>query len=106
MKVKLTHPFIWRCPDPAYLFNKCNKLNTFLGKLEKQVKQVYPEVENETEEEKVARVDSINAGNGAVQVDASPEKVPPIVTLVGPIKIWWSEWDSLRHKEYTHWRDA
>jgi len=45
-------------------------------------------------------------GNGAVQVDASPEKVPPIVTLVGPIKVWWSEWDSPRHQEYTHWRDA
>jgi len=45
-------------------------------------------------------------GNGAVQVDASPDKVPPIVTLCGPIKIWWSEWGSQRHIEYTKWRDA
>jgi len=45
-------------------------------------------------------------GNGAVQVDASPDKVPPIVILAGPIKVWWNEWDSPRHKEYTHWRDA
>lgn len=45
-------------------------------------------------------------GNGAVQVEASPDVVPLIVTLVGPIKVWWSEWDSPRHQEYTHWRDA
>ncbi len=45
-------------------------------------------------------------GNGAVQVDESPDECPPIVVLVGPIKIWWSEWDSPRHKEYTVWRDA
>ena len=45
-------------------------------------------------------------GNGAVQVSESPDKVPPIVTLVGPIKVWWSEWDSPRHKIYTEWRDA
>ena len=45
-------------------------------------------------------------GNGAVQVEASPEKVPPIITLVGPIKVWWSEWDSPRHQQYTQWRDA
>ena len=45
-------------------------------------------------------------GNGAVQVEASPDKVPPIITLVGPIKVWWSEWDSPRHKQYTLWRDA
>ena len=45
-------------------------------------------------------------GNGAVQVEESPENVPPIVTLVGPIKVWWSEWDSPRHQQYTKWRDA
>jgi hypothetical protein len=45
-------------------------------------------------------------GNGAVQVDESPDVCPPIVTLVGPIKVWWSEWDSPRHKVYTEWRDA
>jgi hypothetical protein len=45
-------------------------------------------------------------GNGAVQVDASPSECPPIVTIIGPIKAWWSEWDSPRHQEYTAWRDA
>ncbi|HEY3324527.1 MAG TPA: hypothetical protein VGP72_29010 [Planctomycetota bacterium] len=45
-------------------------------------------------------------GNGAVQVEASPDKVPPIVMLAGPIKVWWSEWDSPRHRQYTKWRDA
>lgn len=47
-----------------------------------------------------------NEGNGAVQVEESPNKVPPIIMLAGPIKIWWSEWDSPRHQEYTKWRDA
>ena len=45
-------------------------------------------------------------GNGAVQVDESPDVVPPVITLVGPIKIWWSQWDSPLHKKYTEWRDA
>ena len=45
-------------------------------------------------------------GNGAVQVDASPDNVPPIVILIGPIKVWWNEWDSPRHQQYTQWRDA
>lgn len=45
-------------------------------------------------------------GNGAVQVDESPDICPPVVTIVGPIKIWWTEWDSERHKAYTEWRDA
>jgi hypothetical protein len=45
-------------------------------------------------------------GNGAVQVNQSPDKVPPIVMLAGPIKIWWNEWGSERHLEYTKWRDA
>jgi len=45
-------------------------------------------------------------GNGAVQVDESPNEVPPIVILAGPIKVWWSEWDSPRHQVYTKWRDA
>lgn len=45
-------------------------------------------------------------GNGAVQVDESPDTVPPIVMLAGPIKVWWNEWGSTRHNEYTKWRDA
>lgn len=45
-------------------------------------------------------------GNGAVQVDESPDKMPLVVTLIGPIKVWWTEWDSPRHKIYTQWRDA
>lgn len=45
-------------------------------------------------------------GNGAVQVEASLETPPKIVMLAGPIKCWWSEWDSPRHQEYTRWRDA
>lgn len=39
-------------------------------------------------------------------MDASLDQVPPIITLCGPIKVWWSEWDSPRHKLYTEWRDA
>ena len=45
-------------------------------------------------------------GHGAVQVQESPNKVPPIIMLAGPIKIWWNEWNSPRHKEYIKWRDA
>jgi len=45
-------------------------------------------------------------GNGAVQVDASFDKVPPIVVLAGPIKVWWSEFGSERHQIYAQWRDA
>lgn len=45
-------------------------------------------------------------GNGAVQVDESPNVCPPVITLVGPIKIWWSQWGSPGHQIYTEWRDA
>jgi hypothetical protein len=48
-------------------------------------------------------------GNGAVQVAAAADLTKPypkIVFLCGPICIWWSEWDSPRHKIYTQWRDA
>lgn len=47
-------------------------------------------------------------GNGAVEVDESPKVCPPVVVLIGPIKIWWKEgmWDSPQHIEYTEWRDA
>lgn len=45
-------------------------------------------------------------GHGAVQVDESPDHCPPIVCIIGPIKIWWSEWDSPRHQVYVAWRDA
>ena len=45
-------------------------------------------------------------GNGAVQVDASPDVPPIVVTLIGPIKVWWGEWGSPRHQYYTKWRDA
>ena len=47
-------------------------------------------------------------GHGAIQVDESPDREPPIIVLAGPIKFWWQEgqWDSLRHQEYVQWRDA
>ena len=47
-------------------------------------------------------------GHGAVEVDSSPYRVPPIIVLVGPIKIWWNDdmWDSDLHKRYIEWRDA
>ena len=43
--------------------------------------------------------------NGCIEVDESPDECPLIVTIIGPIRIWWNEWDSDRHKEYTAWRD-
>ena len=47
-------------------------------------------------------------GNGAVQVEASPDSLPPVVTLIGPIKHWWMPgmWDTPAHQVYTQWRDA
>ena len=47
-------------------------------------------------------------GSGAIQVEASPDKVPPIITMGGCIKFWWSEgqWDTPLHKQYVQWRSA
>ena len=47
-------------------------------------------------------------GHGAVQVDESLDRQPPIVFLAGPIKYWWQpgNWDSLLHQDYVRWRDA
>ena len=44
--------------------------------------------------------------HGAVQVDESPVIAPTIVTIIGPLKCWWKEWDSPRHKIYVEWRDV
>ena len=43
--------------------------------------------------------------NGAIEVDEAPNGTLMVV-LVGPIKVWWSEWDSPRHRLYNEWRDA
>jgi len=47
-------------------------------------------------------------GHGAIQVDESPDKVPPIVFLGGPIKHWWQDgqWGTPKHNEYITWRTA
>ena len=47
-------------------------------------------------------------GHGAIQVDESPDVVPPIVFLGGPIKFWWQEgqWGTPKHNEYITWRTA
>jgi hypothetical protein len=46
-------------------------------------------------------------GEGAIQVDL-PTRMPLLVMLAGPIKIWWADgmWDSEIHGVYTEWRDA
>lgn len=36
MDAELTHPFLWNCLDYKGLLENCEKLNTFLGRLEKQ----------------------------------------------------------------------
>ena len=41
-------------------------------------------------------------GNGAVQVDESPDICPPIITLVGPIKVWWFDFERAR-KDLKDW---
>ena len=47
-------------------------------------------------------------GHGAIQVDESPDVVPLIVFIAGPIKFWWQEgqWDTPQHKQYVIWRTA
>lgn len=45
-------------------------------------------------------------GNGAIRVDEAFDSPAPVVVLIGPIRVWWSEWGSPRHQEYTRWRDA
>lgn len=46
-------------------------------------------------------------GHGAVEVEEAAKGTPPrIITLIGPIRCWWTEWNSPRHQEYVKWRDA
>jgi hypothetical protein len=88
MIVKLTHPFIWRCPDRAYLLENCNKLSTFLTRIEKQAKTIYPEEDPETEDEKRIRTNNINSYKG----EAFELFIEAVIRLfpcdkrVGPIK--------------------
>lgn len=88
MIVKLTHPFLWRCPDLSYLFHNCNKVNSFFNKLEKQVLQVYPEVIGENEEEKKARMNLVNTykGNCFELFTEAVILLFPCDKRVGPIK--------------------
>lgn len=88
MIVKLTHPFLWRCLDPDFLLDDCNKVNTYLGRVEKQKDLVFPESPNETDAERDARMQSVNSYKG----DAFELLVEAIIRLfpcdkrIGPIK--------------------
>lgn len=88
MLVKLTHPFLWHCQDPIFLLNCNNKLNSFLSKIEKQATLKYPEVDNETDDEKRTRLNNINSYKG----EAFELLIEAVIRLfpcdkrVGPIK--------------------
>jgi hypothetical protein len=88
MLVQLTHPFLWRCPDPAFLFQKCNKLNTFLKKVEQQLEQVYPDIEYQTGQAKQAVEDDKNLykGNAFELLVEALIRLFPCDKRVGPIK--------------------
>jgi len=88
MIVKLTHPFLWRCVDPDFLLDRCVKVNTFFGRVEKQKDLVFPAVPNETDAERDAGMQDVNSYKG----DAFELLVEAIIRLfpcdkrVGPIK--------------------
>lgn len=79
---------MWHCLSPEFLLNNCNKLNTFLSRIEKQVVQLHPEPKKESEEEKRTRINAINSHKG----EAFELLVEAIIRLfpcdkrVGPIK--------------------
>lgn len=64
MLVKLTHPFLWRCKDPASLLANLDKFNTFCSRLEKQAADLNPVDEKMSEDEKKAQYDAINKYKG------------------------------------------
>ena len=64
MIVQLTHAFLWRCKDPSFLLDGCNKFNTFCANVEKQALALYPIPEQGTDEEKQAQFDKINKHKG------------------------------------------
>lgn len=88
MIVELTHPFMWRCPDPAFLFHKCNRLNSFLKKVEQQLEQVYPDIEYHTDQEKKAATDDKNSykGDSFELLIEALIRLSPVDKRVGPIK--------------------
>ena len=47
-------------------------------------------------------------GHGAIQVDESTDKVPPIIFLGGSIKFWWQDgqWGTPLHNQFIQWRTA
>lgn len=51
-------------------------------------------------------MEDIIENNGCIETTESPDTCPLIVTIIGPIRIWWGEWGSERHKEYSDWRDT
>ena len=64
MIVELTHPFLWRCKNPDFLLDRCNKFNSYCTRLEKQANALNPEKKNETPEQKEARMQAVNKYKG------------------------------------------
>ena len=65
MIVKLTHPFMWRCQNPAALLDNCTKFNTFCSRLEKQAEEVNTILlEQDTELMRKSKLDAINKYKG------------------------------------------
>ena len=64
MIVKLTHPFLWRCKDPDFLLDNCNKFNTFCNRIEKYIKQEFGLLETDTDIEKQTKQDAGNKYKG------------------------------------------
>ena len=64
MLVTLTHPFIWRCKDPNFLLEDCEKVNTFLKRLEDQAKSLVTITEQDTEQEKSFKMQEVNKYKG------------------------------------------
>ena len=88
MIVELTHPFMWRCPDYAFLLHKCNKVNSFLKKVEQQLELVYPDIEYKTDDEKKVAIDDKNSykGDSFELLTEAIIRLFPCDKRIGPIK--------------------
>lgn len=64
MIVELTHSFLWHCHNPDFLLEGCNKFNTYCVRLEKQADKMFPEPKDESEEDKIKRLQRINKHKG------------------------------------------
>jgi hypothetical protein len=88
MLVELKHPAMWRCADLEFLLKDCKKVNTFLKRIEQQAAMLYPEKDNETEDEKKLRFASVNMYKGEefeLFIEAAI-RLNPCDKRVGPIK--------------------